>query len=282
MKFNSLKKLLVLPLLFLAGIAIAQPPPGIPITAIAKDPLGNPAKNRSVYVKDIIYQLAAVGGTKVWEETHVATTNEDGIYTIIIGKGVKLASIPILDISGIDWGQGPFFLNLKVAVAPSIPATWWVANDNYLDMGTNQMMSVPYAMFAGNASVTNVTTSLPPGLPNQFLVTDSLGNVMWGNPQSASVNVTQISNNILQLAPNIQASGQNAVIAPNTTTLIKMDIPGAEIGDPVLVTALGDYVNFNIYSAWVIEQGKVAIRFSNFQKREIPVAGSLYKVVLIK
>jgi hypothetical protein len=282
MRFLTIKWLLILPLVFLAASVIAQPPPKIPLTAIAKDPYGNPAKNRTVYVKDIIYQGQAVGGTKVWEETHVVTTNEDGNYSIIIGKGTKLPNIPIADIAGIDWGNGPYFLNLKVAVAPSIPASWWVANDNYLDMGTSEMMSVAYAMFAGNASVTNVTTSLPPGLPNTFLTTDSLGNVGWTYPQSASVNITQISNNILQLAPNITATGQDAVIEPNTTTKIRMVVPGAVVGDPVVVTALGDYVNFNVYNAWVSSPDTVSIRFSNFQKKKIPVSGSLYKVVLIK
>lgn len=282
MNFLSLKRLLVFPLVFLAGSVIAQPPPAIPITAVAKDAFNNPAKNRTIYVKDIIYQKAAVGGVKVWEESHIATSNDDGIYTIVVGQGTKNAAIPITDISGIKWGEGPFYMNLKVAVAPSIPATWWVAADNYLDMGTTQMMSVPYAMYAGNASVTNVTQSLPAGPPNTFLITDSSGNVAWQTPQSANVNVTQISNNILQLAPNITASGQNAVIEANTTTKVTMVVPGAEVGDPVVITALGDYVNFNVYSAWVSKKDEVSIRFSNFQKRQIPVAGSLYKVVLIK
>lgn len=282
MKSKSIKRLLILPLLFIAGSIIAQPPPGFNFSGVAKDPMGNPAKNRSVFVKDIIYQTVAVGGNRVWEESHEVTTDGDGIFKIVIGRGTKLPGILINDIAGIDWGNGPYFLNLKIAVAPSIPATWWVAADNYLDMGTEQLLSTPYAMFAGNASVTNVTTSLPPGPPNTFLITDSLGNVNWQTPQSANVNVTQISNNILQLAQNIVAAGQNAEIAPNTTTKVTMLVPGAEIGDPVVITALGDYVNFNVYSAWVSNKDEVSIRFSNFQSIPIKVSGNIYKVVLIK
>lgn len=281
MKRILIKSLLILPLMFVAGIIKAQPPPAIPFQAVAKDALGNPAKNRKVFVKDVILQGAA-NGTKVWEEAFETQTNEDGVYTVVIGKGVKTGTTTLNDIGQIDWGNGPFFYNFKLAVAPSIPASWWVAADNYIDMGTTQLMSVPYALFAGNASVTNVTTSIPPGPPNTFLTTDSAGNVNWTTPQSASVNITQISNNVLQLAPNIQASGQNAIINPNTTTLIVMDTPGAELGDPVLITALGDYKNFNVYSAWVSSKGKVSIRFSNFQRIPIPVSGSLYKIVLIK
>jgi hypothetical protein len=114
------------------------------------------------------------------------------------------------------------------------------------------------------------------------LTTDSLGNVGWTYPQSASINITQISNNVLSLSPNLVANGQDAIIEPNTTTKVTMDVPGAEIGDPVVVTALGDYVNFNVYSAWVEFPNKVSIRFSNFQRKRIPVSGNLYKIVLIK
>ncbi|MDP3667175.1 MAG: hypothetical protein Q8R50_10890 [Sediminibacterium sp.] len=282
MRLKFIKRCLVLPLVFIAGSIIAQPPPGINFQALAKDPLGNPAKNRTVYIKNIIYQTCPVGCTKVWEETHVAQADNDGIYTILIGQGTRSQGIPINGINEIDWANGPFFLNIKVAVAPSIPASWWVATDNYLDMGTQQMQSVPYALFAGNASVTNVNASIKPGPPGTFLITDTLGNVNWQFPQSANVNITQIYNKVLKVDSNIVARGQNAVIAANTTTLVKMDVPGAEVGDPVLITALGDYVNFNIYSAWVSKKNEVSIRFSNFQDREIPVSGSLYKIVLIK
>lgn len=282
MRLKFIRKCLVLPLVFIAGSITAQPPSAINFQALAKDPLGNPAKNRTVYVKDIIYQTVPVGGIKVWEETHVAQTDNDGIYTVLIGKGTKLPIIPITGINEIKWDKGPFFLNIKVAVAPSIPATWWVAADNYLDMGTQQMQSVPYALYAGNATVANVNTSITPGPPGTFLITDTSGHVNWQFPQSANMNVTQISNTVLKVDSTIIASGQNAVIAPNTTTKVIVTVRGAEVGDPVIVTALGDYINFNVYSAWVSKKDEVSIRFSNFQDKEIAVLGSFYKIVLVK
>jgi len=280
MKRTLIKRLLILPLLFIAGTIIAQPPPAIPFQGVAKDPLGNPAKNRKVFVKDIITQ-STPGGTKVWEEAWEVSSNDDGIFTIIIGLGTVSSSIPIKDIGQIDWAHGPYFINYKVAVAPSIPASWWIAADNYLDMGTTQLMSTAYALFAGNASVTNVTTSITPGLPNTFLTTDSLGNVAWTLAQAANINTTVISNNVLKLNP-LSAQGQNAIIAPNTTTLVVMDVPGAEIGDPVIVTPLADYKGFNVYSTWIDTPNKVNIRFSNFQKVPIPISGNSYKIVIVK
>lgn len=277
MKFITIRRLLVLPLVFQAGSIIAQPPPGINFQAVAKDPLNNPAKNRAVYIKDMIIQTSPVGGTIVWEETHVTQANEDGIFTILIGQGTKAPSVLIPHIGKIDWAHGPFFLNTKVAVAPSIPATWWVAADNYIDAGTTQIQSVPYALFAGNASVTNVNTSITAGPPNTFLITDSLGNVNWQTPQAANQAVTTIINlklNVIQ--------GQNVNIMPNTTGVVAVNVPGVRKGDPIIVTPQDDYRDWAIYSSWVSADDTVKIRFANYTSSPVAVLGSQYKIVVIK
>lgn len=272
------KNLLLALLVFIAGSVIAQPPPAISVTSTALDPLGNVAQNRTIYVKDIIYQFSAIGGVKVWEESHVATSNKDGIFTIFVGAGTKI-NTTLQNIGQIDWGNGPFFINYKVAVAPSIPASWWVAADNYVDIGTTQMLSVPYALFAGNASVTNVNTSLQPGPPNTFLITDSLGNVNWQTPQAAQQTVTTITNFNLNLATG---AGVSVKIAPNTTAIVDVEVKGVEKGDPILVTPQNDYVDWSIYSSWVKATGIVSVRFANYTDKEVEVKDSDYKIVVIK
>jgi hypothetical protein len=275
-----LKNLLLATLLFMAGTLIAQPPPALNYQSVAKDPLGNVAKNRDIYAKVTLYQNSAVGGTRVWEESFISRSDNDGIFLIVIGKGGTVApGITISDIGKIDWANGPFFLNLKVAVAPSIPAAWWVAADNYLDMGTTQMLSVPYALFAGNASVTNVNTSITPGPINTFLVTDSLGNVNWAKPQAASTTVTTITNFILTLA---SAPGANVSIGANTTATVVVNVPGVRQGDPILVTPQGDYLDWSIYGAWVSGDDVVSIRLANYTDTPVNVLSSQYKIVVIK
>jgi hypothetical protein len=279
MKLILIRSILVVQLLFVVGAIIAQPPTGINYQSVAKDPMGNVAKNRNIYVKSSILQSSAVGGTKVWEETFLATSDNDGVYTIIIGRGTKSPSINISDIGFVDWGNGPYFLNTKVAVAPSIPATWWVAADNYLDMGTAQMMSVPYALYAGNASVTNVTTSLPPGPPNTFLITDSLGNVNWATPQAAQTTVTTITN--FNVKFNV-STGQSVTIEPNSLATVNVKIEGVEKGDPILVTPQEGYDNWTIYAAWVSDTNFVSVKFANYTDTKVDVLGSQYKIVVIK
>ncbi len=279
MKLVLIRSLMIVQLLLVVGSINAQPPTGINYQSVAKDPMNNVARNRNIYVKSTILQSSAVGGTKVWEETFVATSDNDGVYTIIIGRGTKSPNINIADIGQIDWGNGPFFLNTKVAVAPSIPATWWVAADNYLDMGTAQMMSVPYALFAGNASVTNVTTSLPAGPPNTFLITDSLGNVNWATPQAAQQTVTTITNFNIKL--NV-TTGQNVTINPNSISTVTVTVPNVQLGDPILVTPQKGYDEWTIYSAWVSADNEVSVKFANFTDNPVNVLGSEYKIVVIK
>lgn len=278
MKTALLRRLLIVPLVFMAGTLIAQPPPALPVQAVAKDPLGNPAKNRKVFVR-VEIRHARIDGRAVWVEAFESTTNGDGIYTYIVGMGSKISSIPanMQSIAEIDWGNGPYWVNTKLAVSPSIPAAWWLPADNYVDLGTVQMMSVPYAMYAGNASVTNVTTSLPPGEKNTFLVTDTAGNVIWAPPQAANVNVTNITN--LNLA--IQ-TGQNVDIEANLTSVVEVQVAGVQPGDPIIVTPQGDYADWMVYSAWVESAGIVKIRFANFTDDRVSVKGSQYKIVVIK
>ncbi|MEO8173074.1 MAG: hypothetical protein ABI581_08320 [Sediminibacterium sp.] len=273
------KNLLLTLLVFIAGEVIAQPPHSIGVTSVAQDPLGNVAKNRTIYVKDIIYQFSPVGGVKVWEEAHVVTSNTDGVYTIYVGAGTKATGILLSNIGEIAWGNGPYFINYKVAIAPSIPASWWVAADNYVDVGTTQMLSVPYALYAGNASVTNVNTSLQPGPPNTFLITDSLGNVNWQTPQAAQQSVTTITNLYINL---LSGFGSTLKIGPNTTALVEIKVTGVRLGDPIVVTPQADYTNWAIYSSWVSQNDYVKVRFANFTDEEVIVEGSQYKIVVIK
>jgi len=280
MKNTTIKLGLLLLLVFLTESLVAQPPPFWFLQSVAKDNQGNPARNRTIHLRIAIYQGRPVGGTLVYEEAQQVQSDNDGVFGYTMGKGVRSNNPALKDsLNQIDWGNGPYFVNTKIAIAPSIPAPWWIAANNFVDIGTSQIMSVPYALYAGNASVTNVNTSINPGPPNTFLTTDSLGNVNWTAPQAAQVSVTQVTNISTILD---QIAGANAKILPNTTTVIEVSVPNAKRGDPILITALDDYIDWTVYGAWCKVDGKVNIRFGNFTAKEVTVLGSQYKIVLVK
>ena len=126
---------------------VSQAPDGIQFQALATDANGHPAAGRVIYVKNAIIAKSATG-TIVYSETFKVTASSAGIFTIVLGKGTYASGVS--SIANIDWSNGPFFLNLKVAVEPTIPTASWNVNNEYVDLGTSQFWSVPYALYAGN------------------------------------------------------------------------------------------------------------------------------------
>ena len=71
-------------------------------------------------------------------------------------------------------------------------------------------------------------------------------------------------------------------LTPNTTTAKTVKVPGVKIGDQILITALNSGRNFSIFSAWVVKDNLVKIRFINFTHKPIIISGNDYKIVVIK
>ena len=134
---------------------VSQAPDGIQFQALATDANGHPAAGRVIYVKDAIIAKTATG-TIVYSETFKVTASSAGIFTIVLGKGTYASGVS--SIANIDWANGPFFLNLKIAVEPTVPTASWNVNNEYVDLGTSQFWSVPYALYAG--SVKGLDTKL--------------------------------------------------------------------------------------------------------------------------
>jgi hypothetical protein len=126
---------------------VSQAPDGIQFQALATDANGHPAAGRVIYVKDAIIAKTATG-TIVYSETFKVTASSAGVFSIVLGKGTYASGVS--SIANIDWANGPFFLNLKIAVEPTVPNASWNVNNEYVDLGTSQFWSVPYALYAGN------------------------------------------------------------------------------------------------------------------------------------
>ena len=95
-----------------------------------------------------------VDGTVVYQETHTTTTNINGLMTLEIGGGTVVNG----DFATIDWATGPYFL--KTETDPD-------GGTNYTIEGTQQLLSVPYALYAGSAANSfsgdyNDLTNVPP------------------------------------------------------------------------------------------------------------------------
>lgn len=125
-------------------IAQAQVPQGIPYQASARSITGAALTNQSVKIRFSIIDSVA-NGTVLYKETHTATTNSFGLFNLNIGIGTAFTGA----FSNINWGASSKFLKVELDASG--------IGNSYIDMGTQQMMSVPYALFAGKVQTSQTT-----------------------------------------------------------------------------------------------------------------------------
>ena len=79
----------------------------------------------------------SIFGASVYVETQTTSTNANGLVSLSIGTGTPVTGTFV----GIDWAAGPYFI--KTETDPT-------GGTAYTISGTNELMSVPYALYAAN------------------------------------------------------------------------------------------------------------------------------------
>ena len=137
-----MKKQLFL-LLFLPLLAFTQVPQGVGYQGVATDANGIELVNQSISIRASVIS-ASPTGTIEWQETHTTSTDTFGLFNLTIGQGTSTGNGAQTSFADITWGANTHFLKIEMDVN---------GGTNYSHMGTNQMMSVPYALYAENANI---------------------------------------------------------------------------------------------------------------------------------
>jgi hypothetical protein len=135
-----MKKLFIL--LFLTGIlksVFAQAPQGFSYQAAVRNAAGQVKSNSNIKVCFSILDSVS-NGAIVYKETHLTTTNTLGMMNLNVGMGTPI----IGTLSGVNWGTNSKFLQVEIDTTTS--------GNNYMLIGVQQLMSVPYALYAGNSN----------------------------------------------------------------------------------------------------------------------------------
>jgi hypothetical protein len=193
-----MKKLLLTSLLLLSSIVFAQGPQGISYQAVAFGNSGNPVVNGTVSIKISILDNSVTGNV-VYSETHSKTTNAQGLFNLNIGQGTAVTGT----FGAISWGTNTKFL--KVEVDPA-------GGTNYSITGTNQLMSVPYALYAQNINANSLAGIGTGALKNSsFAVRDNNKVHVFSN----GVWYTQVASGEVYSSQIINSNGNFAVIDNN-------------------------------------------------------------------
>ena len=76
-------------------------------------------------------------GTVLFSETQTATTNANGLVSLQIGMGTVVTGT----FACIDWAAGPYYVKTETDLA---------GGTNYTIISSNEILSVPYALFSAN------------------------------------------------------------------------------------------------------------------------------------
>lgn len=134
--------LLTLVTLILFTSVFAQAPQTFPYQAVARDAAGNLIANQAISLRFSILDGSS-SGTVVYQETKSVSTNTLGLFSANVGEGTPVSGT----FAGINWGSGSKYLMVESDVT---------GGTTYTPMGTSQLLSVPYALYASNAGLPGV------------------------------------------------------------------------------------------------------------------------------
>jgi hypothetical protein len=124
--------------LFITASVFAQAPQKMSYQAVIRKSNNALVQSSPVGMKISILKGSATG-TAVYVETQTATTNANGLVSLEIGTGTAITGT----FAAINWGAGPYFI--KTETDPN-------GGTAYTILGTNELMSVPYALFSASGN----------------------------------------------------------------------------------------------------------------------------------
>ena len=122
-------------LLFAVQSLFAQIPQGFNYQATVRNQTGELLTNKSVDFKFHILQGSS-DATPTYSESHNISTDDLGVVHLSIGSGSAEAGA----FNQIDWSLGNYHMAIEINTG-----------DGFIDMGTTQLMSVPFALYALNS-----------------------------------------------------------------------------------------------------------------------------------
>ncbi len=160
----------------------AQAPRSFSYQAVARNADGSVMKDTEMDVRLTILQNTR-DGEAVWTETQTVTTNAFGLFSVVAGSKTPL---------DLDWNAGPYYLKVETDLQDG--AGW-------KDMGTVQILSVPYALQARSVGSLNQLK-----VQGNDLQTDS---ALFVVKRKDGQTVFAVYNDSIRMYVNASTSGKN-------------------------------------------------------------------------
>lgn len=183
-----------------------------------RDASGDVINNQLVGIRISLLQNTTI----VYQETYETTTNDFGLINLVIGNGTVTQGT----FSTLDWVSGPYFIELEIDI---------LGGSNYVMMGSQQLVSVPYALYAETSGSSTPGPQGPQGITGNDGADGATG--AQGPTGSTGNNATIYAGNGITISNDSIISQIKTHIATisttndwtNQITCVYFDLPNAKI-----------------------------------------------------
>jgi uncharacterized protein (TIGR02145 family) len=163
--------------MIITSFLCAQAPQGIPYQAVMRNADGSVMASSAVSLTFMIHDGSATG-TVVYQESHALTSNAQGLVSCVVGNGVVSQG----NFANINWGGGAKFLRVMMGTT---------------DLGTQQMLSVPYALYSNGVGVRVSETGDTLTIGGNSVIVPGISILNYSSSWSHSCGLPNVHNNDL-------------------------------------------------------------------------------------
>jgi len=150
-----------------------------------------------------------VANTMQWQETHSVTTNDVGIFSVVLGTGFAGVGSVQTAFANIDWNASTHYIKIELD-----------HGSGFMDYGTTALQSVPYALAAETADEANAVDWINiNNIPTDIADGDDVDDA--DNDSANEIQTITLSGDTLYISGgnNVDLSGYNAGIFANDSNV---------------------------------------------------------------
>ena len=141
--FKKIASLLIVTCILSISNLQAQAPLGFNYQGVALTNAGTPINSKVISLRIALIESQQLGSVR-YQEVHNVSTDSYGQFSIIIGNGQAVIG-KMLDV---QWSKFPYYMKVELDLT---------GGTAYVFVGTSQLLSVPYALYANNAGAASIS-----------------------------------------------------------------------------------------------------------------------------
>lgn len=252
-------------------MGLSQAPEKMSYQAVMRNGSGQLLVNQAIAVKVSILQ-GSPAGAAVYSERLTGNTNANGLISLEIGTGTVLTGT----FATINWPAGSYYLKTETDPA---------GGTSYTIVGTSQLLSVPYAMYAksagggGGSFAIPYSTSVNNASTLFSLINDGDGTSLEGVNNTTTSNISAVRGIVNSASPGGFSSAVRGI--NNGTGGLGVGVYGSQAGSGwgvygVTPNGLGVYGNASANGTGVYANSNTGTGLTATSNNGIPASISIF------